>query len=130
MKKKDPAALEFTVPMAAVDALPVIFFSASSVFVALIYKSVLFCIGAAICVLGGLGKVLWKLIKAINGRDIRILFTGLRVLMPTGFLLMIISLFVYGADMSAVWKSVSGFPCCLPLRQTRAIPASTGWSRR
>lgn len=113
MKKKDPAALESTVPMALVDALPVIFFSASAVFVALIYKSVFFCIGAAVCVLGGLGKVLWKMIKAINGRDIRILFTGLRVLMPTGFGLMIISLFVDRADMSAVRKSVSGFPCVI-----------------
>lgn len=113
MKKRDPSELHSTVSMAVVDALPVIFFSASAVFIAMIYKDLLFCIGAAVCVLGGLGKVLWKLIKAISGKDIRILFTGLRVLMPAGFVLIIISLFTGRADMSAVWESISGFPCVI-----------------
>lgn len=113
MKKREPGQLKSTVPMAAVDAMPVVFFSISAVFVALIYKSVLFGIGATLCILGGAGKVLWKLIKAINGRDIRILFNGLRVLMPTGFVLIIISLFTDGADLGAVWKSITGFPCVI-----------------
>lgn len=112
-KKKDPGALAASPMMALTDALPVIFFGASAVFISLIYGSVLFGIGAALCVLAGLGKVLWKLIKAISGRDVRPLFMQMRVLMPLGFVLMIISLFVDGADFSAVWKNMTGFPCII-----------------
>lgn len=109
-KNKNPGSLDSSVPMALVDMLPVLFFGASAVFIALIYKSVLFCAGAALCVLAGLGKVSWKLIKAVSGKDIRLLFVQMRILMPLGFLMAIVSLFVDGADFSAVWKSVTGFP--------------------
>lgn len=111
MKKKDPGALASSPLMALNDALPVVFFGASAVFISLIYGSVLFCIGAALCVLAGLGKVVWKLIKALSDKDVRLLFVQLRVLMPLGFLLIIVSLFVDGADFSTVWKNITGFPC-------------------
>ena len=109
--KKDPGALTPSLAMAVIDAVPVLFFGASAVFVALIFKSVLFCIGAALCILAGLGKVAWKFIEALNGKDVRLLFIQMRWLMPAGFLLMIISLFVDHADFSAVWKNITGFPC-------------------
>lgn len=112
-KKKDPGALAPTIPMALVDSLPVLFFSATAVFIALIFKSALFCIGAALCILAGLGKVLWKFIRAAGGKDFRILFVQMRILMPAGFLVMIISLFVDRADFSAVWKNITGFPCII-----------------
>lgn len=111
--KKDPGALEPTLSMALTDAIPVVLFGASAVFVSLIFRNVLFCIGAALCVLAGLGNVSWKLIKAVSGRDVRLLFVQMRVLMPAGFLLIILSLFIGGADLSAVWKNVTGFPCVI-----------------
>lgn len=109
--KKDPGALTPSPAMSVMDAVPVLFFGASAVFVALIFKSVLFCIGATLCILAGLGKVAWTFIKALNGKDVRLLFIQMRWLMPAGFLLMIISLFVDHADFSAVWKNITGFPC-------------------
>lgn len=112
-RKKDPGVLEPTLAMALTDAVPVVFFGASAVLISLIYGSVLFCAGALLCVLAGLGKVAWKLIKAVSRRDIRLLFVQLRVLMPLGFLLIILSLFVDGADFHAVWKNVTGFPCVI-----------------
>lgn len=112
-KNKNPGALVVSPSMAITDAIPVILFSFSAVFIALIFKSVLFCIGAVLCVLAGLGKVTWKLIKAFSDKDVRLLFVQMRVLMPTGFLLIIISLFVDKADFSAVWKNVTGFPCVI-----------------
>lgn len=113
MKKKDPGALSSSPLMAATDALPVVFFGATAVFISMIFGSVLFCIGAALCVLAGIGKVAWKFIKALSGKDIRLLFVQMRVLMPLGFLLIILSLFVDGADFSLVWKNVTGFPCII-----------------
>lgn len=112
-KKKDPGALSSSPVMALTDAFPVVFFGASAVFISLIFGSALFCAGAALCVLAGLGKVLWKLIKATAGKDIRLLFIQMRVLMPVGFLLIIASLFVDRADFSAVWKNITGFPCVI-----------------
>ncbi len=112
-KKKDPGALVSSPMMALMDALPVVFFGATAVFISLMFGSILFCIGAALCVIAGVGKVLWKLIKALGGKDIRLLFVQLRVLMPVGFALIIMSLFVDRADFSAVWKNIIGFPCVI-----------------
>ena len=137
-KKKDPGALASSPSMALTDALPVLFFAASAVLVSLTFKSVLFCIGAALCVLAGLGKVLWKLIKAINGRNIRVLFLQMRALMPAGFLLIIISLFADHADFYAVWRNITGFPCvllfsagalCMTAMAVLALTADPGSSR-
>lgn len=112
-KNKNPGALVVSPSMAITDAIPVILFSFSAVFIALIFKSVLFCIGTALCVIAGLGKVAWKLIKAFSKKDIRLLFVQMRAVMPIGFLLIIISLFVDNADFSAVWKNITGFPCVI-----------------
>lgn len=112
-KNKNPDALVVSPAMAITDAIPVILFIVSAVLIALIFKSVLFCAGAALCILAGLGKVAWKLIKAFSEKDIRLLFVQMRVLMPIGFLLIIISLFVDNADFSAVWKNITDFPCVI-----------------
>ena len=112
-KKKNPGKLESSIPMALTDAIPVIFFGASAVFISMIYGSVIFCVGAALCIAAGLGKVAWKLIKAVSSRDIRPLFVQMRMLMPLGFVLIIASLFIDGADFPAIWKNITGFPCII-----------------
>ena len=84
----------FTVSLAAVDALPVLFFGVAAGALGWKLHSVLFFIGAVICLLAGAGKVLWKLILALKDKDIKILGAQLRYLMPLGFLLMIIGAIV------------------------------------
>ncbi len=81
---------QFTVQLALVDALPVLFFAAAAVVLGLKLHSAVFFIGAIICFLAGAGKVLWKLLLALKGMDVALLGAQLRVLMPAGFLLMVV----------------------------------------
>ena len=78
--------------LAFFDALPVIFFSASILIIAWNFHNTCFITGAVLCTLAGLGKVTWKIIIAGTKKDIVILNRQLRVLMPVGFLLIIIGL--------------------------------------
>ena len=80
----------FTILMACVDALPVLFFCAATCVLGLRLHSGLFVAGACICIAAGLGKVFWKLLIAVWKKDIWVLGAQLRYLMPVGFLLMII----------------------------------------
>lgn len=85
----------FTLQMAIMDALPVIFFTIGISLVALNFKSLIFFIGSFLIITAGLLKVLWKFIIALHKKNIRILNKQLRYLMPTGFLLIILSIFIY-----------------------------------
>ena len=78
----------FPVSLAIVDTIPVVLFSAAVSVLSGKLHSFVFLIGALICILSGGGKILWKLINAINGKDIHILGAQLRYLMPSGFILM------------------------------------------
>ena len=90
----------FTVALALTDALPVIFFCGNCIVIGRLLDSVLFFIGAMFCLLGGSGKVLWKLIVAVGKEDVRWLFFQMRVLMPAGFALMILALILCRDRMS------------------------------
>ena len=72
----------FPVSLAIVDTIPVVLFSAAVSVLSGKLHSFVFLIGALICILSGGGKILWKLINAINGKDIHILGAQLRYLMP------------------------------------------------
>ena len=78
--------------LAAVDALPVIFFGVATVVLGMRLGSPVFSVGAFICVLVGLGKVLWKLLIALRDKDVQLLGAQLRYLMPVGFVLMALGL--------------------------------------
>ena len=80
---------EFTAALAAVDALPGLFFGAAAGVLGVKLQSAVFLIGAALCLLAGAGKVLWKLLIALRGRDVALLGAQLRFVMPAGFVLMI-----------------------------------------
>ena len=84
---------KFTVQLAAVDALPVLFFGIAAISLGMKLQSTLFSAGAMVCLLAGAGKVLWKLILALKMKDIPLLGAQLHYLMPLGFLLMIIGTF-------------------------------------
>lgn len=83
---------DFPLSLALFDALPVLFFSAAVVLIGLNYKNSFFITGSILCTLAGVGKVLWKIIIAATKRDIVWMNRQLRILMPAGFLLIIIGI--------------------------------------
>ena len=84
----------FTVKMALVDALPVLFFIGSILLLTGVFSQALFFTGASLIVIGGLSKVIWKLLMGWKGRDVRLLNKLFVPLMVSGFLLMITGLIV------------------------------------
>lgn len=89
----------FTVGLALVDAIPVIFFSLSMIIIAtaLAGSGVTFwivLIGAILIVLSGLCKVLWKLFLGLKVGDIKILNKIFVPFMASGFMIAIIGALV------------------------------------
>ena len=111
-KKKNPYESDsenglpqgFTLGMACMDALPVIFFSCSMLNIALRFHSLIFVIGAIFSSLAGLGKVLWKILIAAAKKNITPLASQFRYLMSGGFLLMLLSLILNHKKI--VWSSL------------------------
>lgn len=90
----------FTLTLALVDALPVLFFCASMMVIGRLFSSLLFLIGAMLCFIAGAAKVLWKVIVVLKRKNIWFLFLQMRILMPIGFCLMLISLIVKRSEIS------------------------------
>ncbi|MCD8347976.1 MAG: alpha/beta hydrolase [Lachnospiraceae bacterium] len=109
--ENNQAQLEASFGMALVDALPVICFSISIAMIASLYDSAVFLIGALLCIIAGLGKVLWKLILAAAHKDIQLLYRQFHYLMPGGFVLILLSLIISRPSLSELWKNISSFPC-------------------
>ena len=84
----------FPLSLALVDALPVLFFGAAAAILGVKLRSVVFIVGAALCLLAGAGKVVWKLLIALKGKDVAFLGAQLRYVMPAGFLLMMLGAFL------------------------------------
>ena len=104
----------FTTSLALVDALPVIFFGVAAIILGGKLGSGLFAVGAIICLAAGTGKVLWKLLIALWGKDVKILGAQLRFLMPAGFLLMIIgAVLADRGTVSALLQSAIRMPSVL-----------------
>lgn len=105
----------FSVPMALVDLIPVVFFGLSAIKVGSLFHSTLFMAGATICLLSGVVKVGWKLIAAVSQRNIWPMFVQMRVLMPVGFLAMLVALVVDRAGLNgkAMLTGLTGFPACI-----------------
>ncbi|MDX1377972.1 MAG: hypothetical protein R3307_03915 [Anaerolineales bacterium] len=85
--------MEYTLSLAIVDFLPVIFTAIGFYF---LYKMIahvnvaqgkVFLIGAILTVMGGLLKATWKLIIATSGNDIRWMDDGMFVWMAPGYVL-------------------------------------------
>lgn len=90
----------FTLTLAFVDALPVLFFCASMMVIGRLFSSLLFLTGAMLCFVAGVAKVLWKVIVVLKRKNIWFLFLQMRILMPIGFCLMLISLIVKHSEIS------------------------------
>ena len=90
----------FTLTLALIDALPVLFFCASMIVISRLFSSSLFLAGALLCFIAGAAKVLWKVIVVLKKKNIWFLFLQMRILMPIGFCLMVISLIVKRSEIS------------------------------
>lgn len=82
------------------DAIPVLFFGIAAIMLGVKLRSVVFFAGVLLCFLAGFGKVLWKFLIAIAGKDVGLLGMQLRYVMPAGFLLMVVGAFM--ADRTVV----------------------------
>ncbi len=110
-RKSTTTQLEASFGMAVMDAVPVLCFSISMILVGQVYGSVIFMVGAVLCVLAGIGKVLWKILLAASKRDVPVLCRQFRYLMTCGATLMLLSAAVDRPNLSVLWKNVSDFPC-------------------
>ena len=112
---KDTIPKGFSVSMALADLIPVVFFGLSAVKAGSLFHSALFMAGAVICLFSGVVKVGWKLIAAVSQRNIWPMFVQMRILMPVGFLTMLIALAVDRAGLNgeAMLAGLTGFPACL-----------------
>ena len=109
---KDIVPDNFTLSMALVDALPVIFFGLSMLAISRLFDSTLFLISAILIFASGAGKVLWKIIVALKKKNVWFLFIQMRILMPAGFVLMIVSLIIDRAkvSLSGMGHAIISFP--------------------
>ena len=112
---KDTIPENFTLSLALVDALPVLFFGGSMILIGLLFGSPLFMIGAALCFWAGAAKVLWKIIVAAKKKNVWWMFLQMRIVMPIGFALMIFSVILNrnAIDLSAVFAAVISLPSVL-----------------
>ncbi len=112
---KDTIPEGFSVKLALVDLIPVVFFGLSAVRVGSLFHSALFIAGAALCLVSGIVKVLWKGIVAVSGRNVWPLFVQMRVAMPVGFALLLAAVIAGRARLSgaAILAGVTGFPSCI-----------------
>lgn len=111
---------DFSLVLALVYAIPVLCFSAAMLVVAGRFRNIPFLAGAVLCTLAGACKVIWKILIAVKQIDIEILSKQMRIVMPLGFVLIIIGL-VAGMN-SEMWKqlgkSIISFPAVIPFGVT------------
>lgn len=112
---KDTIPEGFSVTLALVDLIPVVFFGLSALRLGGLLSSPLFMLGAALCLISGVVKVLWKLIAAVSQRNVWPMFVQMRILMPVGFLILLIALIWDRANLSgsAIFAGLTGFPACI-----------------
>ena len=102
---------QFTLSLALIDALPVLFFGAAAAVLGAKLQSALFIVGAALCLLAGAGKVAWKVLLALKGKDVALLGAQLRYVMPLGFLLMMLGgFFAEGETLRALLHEAVRLP--------------------
>ncbi len=122
----------FTLALALVDAIPVLFFGISMILVAGSFGHPLFIAGAVLSTLAGCCKVAWKLILGISGKDLRWLNKPFVPMQAAGFLLMIVSFFLgFGSiDWNAVLAAVIGLPSILFFLGWLGLMVFMGWYRK
>ena len=111
-KSKNEVPQDFTVGLAAADAVPVLFFGGSMILAGLLFASKIFLFGAFLCLFAGAAKVLWKFIVALKHKDIQFLFMQMRILMPIGLISMISGIIINRKNIafSTIGEAALSFP--------------------
>ncbi len=109
---RDTIPEDFTLSLALVDALPVLFFGASVILIGLIFKNALFLTGAILCFWAGAAKVLWKIIVVKKKKNVWWMFLQMRIAMPVGFSVMLLAVILNrnAIDLHTVLAAVLSLP--------------------
>ena len=109
---KDTVPENFTLSLAIIDALPVLFFGGSMILIGLMFSKVLFLTGAVLCFWAGAAKVIWKIIVVTKKKNIWWMFMQMRIVMPVGFLLMLASVLLNlkTIKLSVILSAVTSVP--------------------
>ena len=109
---KDTVPENFTLSLAIIDALPVLFFGGSMILIGLMFSKVLFLTGAVLCFWAGAAKVIWKIIVVTKKKNIWWMFMQMRIVMPVGFLLMLASVLLNlkTIKLSVILSAVTSMP--------------------
>ena len=105
---------EYTLGLAVFDHLPVLLFLMSGLVMYSMYSSPILLAGVLACFVGGSCKAAWKLIGVRQHRDLAILTRAFHILMPAGFVLMLLSVPAGGkAAFAGLWRSITMMPAAL-----------------
>lgn len=107
---RDTIPEDFTMTLALVDALPVLFFGGSMILAGLLLRSYVFLLGAALALFAGAAKVIWKIIVVLRKQNIWWLFLQMRILMPIGMVLMLIGAFTGRGDGARFRQLATAMP--------------------
>lgn len=122
----------FTVSLALVDAVPVLFFGAGMLILASRFPHPLFAVGAIVSTLAGCCKVSWKLILGIWKKDISWLNRYFLPVQFTGFGLIFLS-FLLGfsrIDWRAAGHGMASLPGCVLFLLAFGGMGFLGWYRK
>ena len=116
---------QYTLGLALFDIVPVLLFLISCILIYSMCMSRLFLAGALCCFIGGMAKVIWKLIVVLAKRDIPAFSRVFRVLMIGGFALMLLSVILStvrtvagggafaDSAMAGLWRGLTFMPAML-----------------
>jgi len=122
-----PVPQGFTLGLALVDTLPVIFFCLAAIVAGLRLQSPLFVAGSLVAFASGVLKVSWKLVIALARRNIPWLTRQMRYLMPLGFALMLVGLATSGVAPRKAWADATSLPAAALLLVWLACMGAMGW---
>lgn len=121
--KLNPEYEQYTLGLALFDIVPVLLFLMSGIILWTMYDKPLFLAGVIASFIGGACKVLWKLIVVIGKRDRRGLTALFHLLLPGGFVLMLLSVLIdisrdaiagaplgEGSTLDALWRGFTVMP--------------------
>lgn len=124
----------FTVSLALVDSLPVIFFIGTTLILAQALGSPIFAIGAVASALAGTGKVLWKLFLGLGLGDVKFLNKMFLPLQISGFMIMLVSVIIETVKKTINWvavgKAVLSIPAGLCFLAGICAMGFMGWFRK
>ena len=130
---------QYTLGLALFDIVPVLLFLISCILIYSMCMSRLFLAGALCCFIGGMAKVIWKLIVVLAKRDIPAFSRVFRVLMIGGFALMLLSVILStvrtvagggafaDSAMAGLWRGLTFMPAMLFFIAGFAGMCMMGW---